>query len=114
MGYNKKNKGKAKERLGEKEIAIARVDGVNVSGKHLIFIIKEKIQIVTVVPYEWITFQGIDLKEQRWISYDKDTNIYDLGEMVPFSSSPSLFVYTKPPTFICLEREVFYTVFNEL
>ncbi len=79
---------KVKERLGEKEISIARVDGGYVSGKHLVFAIKEEIQIVTVVPYKWIMAQGIDLKEHKWILHDKDTAIYDLGEMVPFSTAP--------------------------
>jgi len=79
---------KVKERLGEKEIAIVRVDGGYVSGKHLAFAIKENIQIVTVVPYKWIIAQGINLKEHKWIPCDKDTAIYDLGEIVPFSTAP--------------------------
>jgi len=79
---------KVKEKLGEKEIAIVRVDGGYVSGKHLAFATEKSIQIVTTVPYKWIVAQGIDLKEHKWIPYDKDTAIYDLGEIVPFSTAP--------------------------
>lgn len=82
---------KVKEKLGEKEIAIVRVDGGYVSGKHLAFTKDKGIQIVTVVPYKWITAQGVDVKEHKWISYDKDTDIYDLGEIVPFSTAPCQF-----------------------
>jgi len=82
---------KVKERLGEKEIAIVRVDGGYVSGKHLAFAKNKDIQVVTVVSCKWIISQGIDLKEHKWIFYDKDTHIYDLGEMVPFSTAPCQF-----------------------
>ncbi len=63
-----------------KPVSIIRVDGAYLSGSIIEFIFQEGLQLVTTEKYNWIIAQpNVHIDPERWIEYDQDTRIYDLG-----------------------------------
>ncbi|KKL62046.1 hypothetical protein LCGC14_2189150 [marine sediment metagenome] len=75
----------------EKPISIIRVDGGYFSGDTLEWTIEKGYQIVTIERYKWIMSQKPKIDPDKWIEYNSDTKLYDLGRIKIISTTEAIF-----------------------
>jgi len=75
----------------EKPISIIRVDGGYFSADTLDWTISKGYQIVTTERYNWIMSQKPKIDPDKWIEYDPDTKLYDLGRIKIISTTEAIF-----------------------
>ena len=79
-----------KEKLN-KAISIVRLDGGYFSSENLEFIASERIQVLTTERYDWIMAQKPVINPEKWIDYDKNTKLLDLGVIKVISTTDLTF-----------------------
>jgi len=75
----------------EKPISIIRVDGGYFSADILDWTIEKGYQIVTAERYKWIMSQKPKIDPDKWIEYNSDTKLYDLGRIKIISTTEAIF-----------------------
>lgn len=75
----------------EKPISIIRVDGGYFSADTLDWTISKGYQIVTAERYKWIMSQKPKIDPGKWIEYNSDTKLYDLGRIKIISTTEAIF-----------------------
>lgn len=72
-------------------ISIIRVDGGYFSADTLDWTISKGYQIVTTERYNWIMSQKPKIDADKWMEYDPDTKLYDLGRIKIISTTEAIF-----------------------
>lgn len=72
-------------------ISIIRMDGGYFSAKILDWIVGKGHQVVTTERYKWIMSQKPHIDPEKWIEYDADTKLYDLGRIKIISTTENIF-----------------------
>jgi len=75
----------------EKPISIIRVDGGYFSADTLDWTISKGYQIVTTERYNWIMSRKPKIDPDKWMEYDPDTKLYDLGRIKIISTTEAIF-----------------------
>lgn len=74
-----------------KPISIIRVDGGYFSANILDWIVEHDYQILTTERYNWIMSKKPRIDPSKWIQYDEDTRLYDLGRIKVISTTENVF-----------------------
>ena len=60
-------------------VSIVRLDGGYLSADLVQYIVQKKLSVVMGARYDWVMAQKPQMDQDKWISYDDKTQIYDLG-----------------------------------